>query len=183
MTAKINPKIIILLNWELDNINSYLQEGLEYYSDKIEQADDKQEFPKLSQKGLAVGSFRYFRRSVLCELNSLVEEYLLFFSTDLAEEIAFFQNSNLKKSRGKSINIISSKYDLDLSLLPGYHDVEEMKEIVNGLKHRGGFDFTDFSKQIPIIKTVNDDADSLSRMMQSVDQFLKALVQKVLETK
>jgi len=111
-------------------------------------------------------------------LNSLVEQYLLFFSTDFTEEIAFFRNSNLKRSRSQSASILLSKYGLNISNLSGFLDVNELKEIVNGLKHRGGFDFTDFSSSIPVFKTISDDTDTLKRLYQGVEQFLKALTQK-----
>jgi hypothetical protein len=181
MESKINPKIEILLNWELENINFYLLEGIKHYVNRIEQANDDLKLPKLSEKELDIGSFRYFRRSVLYELNSLVEQYLLFFSTDFSEEISFFQNSNLKRSRAQSVKILSKMYGLDVSLLPGFREVEELKEIVNGLKHRGGFDFTDFSKSVPEFRVVKDDTDNLINIQQNVEQFLQMLTQKIIK--
>jgi hypothetical protein len=156
-----------------------LLEGIKHYTQKIEQADDDLKLPKLSDKDLSIGSFRYFRRSVLYELNSLVEQFLLFYSTDFSEEIASFQKSNLKRSRAQSAKIISEITGLDLSLLQGFHEVEELKEIVNGLKHRGGFDFTDFSKSVPVFRMVKDDIDNLMRIQQGVEQYLIQLTQKL----
>jgi hypothetical protein len=72
-------------------------------------------------------------------------------------------------------------YGLDVSLLPGFREVEELKEIVNGLKHRGGFDFTDFSKSVPEFRVVKDDTDNLIRIQQNVGQFLQMLTQKIIK--
>jgi len=50
MSIKINPKVELLINWELDNIFAYLHEGIEYYITRIEKANNDLKLPKLSEK-------------------------------------------------------------------------------------------------------------------------------------
>jgi hypothetical protein len=170
-----------LLDWETQNIDAYLKEGISHYVDKINSSNDEDKLPRLNEKELAIGSFRYFRRSVLYELNALVEHWLLTFSSDI-EDGTYFDNDNLKRTRSQSIKIIREKYSIDFSLIPGNQNVEKLKGIVNSLKHRGGYDFTDFSKSIPEIRFAIEDVNTLKTLLNDVIEFLKTILDKILDT-
>lgn len=176
----MHPKIEILLEWELDTIESYFRNGLQFHIEQIKSADDTFSLPKLSAKDLAIGAFGYFRKSILYELNALVEHYLLMGADNGA---GLLSNSNLKRSRAECIGIIKDEYNIDISCLRGYKEIKELYSTVNAIKHRGGFDFTDFSKPIPEFKMVRDDIDVLKALKGGTYTFIKELVNAILLVK
>ena len=173
----MHKKAEILLNWDLETIEYYFQNGLNYYLELF-----KKKFPDnperiIGEKDYAIGSFKYFKRSVLYELNSLVEEWLLMASTNDGD---FFDNNNLKRTRADSAKNIRLKYNIELDRITGFNEVEQIKKTVNSLKHRGGFDFTDYSKGIPEFKSVKDDIDSIKLFKDSTFRFLKELINVII---
>lgn len=173
----MHTKIDILLDWEINTLENYFQKNLDFYIQEISVADDTLNFPKLSNKYLAIGAFGYFRQSVLYELNALVEHYLLMGADDGS---GLLSNENLKRSRAESIKTISVKYKIDISNLPGYTEVKKLYSTVNALKHRGGFDFTNFSRSIPEFKRVDDNIETLKLFKDASFKFVKELVNSIL---
>ena len=169
----MHKKSDILLDWEINTIDYYFQTGLSYYSDLLQERFPENEESIIGEKEYAIGSFQYFRRSILYELNALIEHWLLYASTNEGD---FFDNSNLKRSRASSDKIIKQKYNIELEKISGFKEVELIRETVNSLKHRGGFDFTDYSKGIPEFKTVNDDIERLKVLKDAAIRFIKELV-------
>ena len=55
-----------------------------------------------------------------------------------------------------------------------------MYSTVNALKHRGGFECTDFQKSIPQIKTVESDINTVEVIKDGVFEFLTAFIITVL---
>ena len=174
----MHPKLDILLTWEIDTIDFYFEKGLANFIHVYNNANDEMKFPKLSDKSLAIGAFRYFRQSVLYELNAMVEHYLQIAST--GDESILLSNKLLKRGRSESIKIIFEKYNIDIQNLAGYSSIKALYSIVNALKHRGGYEQTDFSGKIPRIKSVNSDIDSLREIKEASYQFVKSLVNSIL---
>ncbi len=140
----MHPKTDILLKWHRDSIEFYFNHGFDFYLNLIDSADETMNLPNLSNRDLAVGSFRFFKNSIFYELNAMVEEYFLYAASKT--ESFLETNSNLKKNRSECIRLIYEKYKIDIQNLPGNSEIMELYSIVNGLKHRGGMDFSDFSR-------------------------------------
>ena len=169
----MHNKSDILLNWEIETIEYYFQNGITYYSTLLQKKFKENAEQIIGEKEYAAGSFQYFRRSVLYELNALIEQWILTASTNDGD---FFDNKNLKRSRANSVKILKQRYNIELEKISGFTEVELIRTIVNSLKHRGGFDFTDYSKGLPEFKTVNDDIQHLSVLMKAAIKFIKELI-------
>lgn len=172
----MHHKSNILLNWEIETIEYYFANGLKYYSNLIKK-DFSDDGKIIGEKEYVVGSFQYFRRSILYELNAMIEQWLLYASSIDGE---FFDNKNLKRTRAKSVQIIKERYKIELSNISEFENVEMIRRTVNALKHRGGFDFTDFSKDIPEFKSVKDDIRHLETLKNSAIKFIKELIATIL---
>jgi hypothetical protein len=172
----MHHKSEILLNWEIDTLEYYFANGMNYYS-KLLQNDFVDDGKIMGEKEYLSGSFQFFRRSVFYELNSMIELWLLNASTKDGE---FFDNKNLKRTRAKSIQIIKERYKIELNQISEFENVEIIRKTVNSLKHRGGFDLTDFSKGIPEFKSVKDDINHLKILKEAAIKFLKELVADIL---
>lgn len=173
----MHNKSDILLNWEIETIEYYFQNGLTYYSTLLQKKFKENAEQIIGEKEYASGSFQYFRRSVLYELNALIEQWILTASTNYGD---FFDNKNLKRSRANSVKILKQKYNIELEKISGFTEVELIRTTVNSLKHRGGFDFTDYSKGLPEFKTVNDDIQHLTVLMKAAIKFIKELIAVVI---
>ena len=172
----MHHKSDILLNWEIETIEYYFANGMNHYSNLLKK-DFVDDGKIIGEKEYLAGSFQFFRRSVFYELNSMIELWLLNASTEDGE---FFENKNLKRTRAKSVQIIKEKYKIELNQISEFENVEIIRKTVNSLKHRGGFDLTDFSKGIPEFKSVKDDINHLKTLKDSAIKFLKELVAVIL---
>ena len=173
----MHPKSDILLKWELDTIEYYFHNGLNYYTELIQGEFSEDPNHIIGVKEYAIGSFKYFRRSVLYELNALIEQWLLIASS---EDGQFFHNQNLKRTRSNTVKTIKQKYVIELDKISGFHGTEMIRKTVNSIKHRGGFDFTDYSKGIPEFKSVKDDIEHLKELKDSAFKFLKELIDVII---
>ena len=173
----MHPKADILLNWELKTIYYYFQNGLNYYTELLQKEFTENPSQIIRERDYAIGSFKYFRRSVLYELNALIEQWLL---TASSEDGDFFENTNLKRTRRNSVNIIRQKYNIELDKISGFHETDTIRKTVNSLKHRGGFDFTDYSKGIPEFKSVEDNIEHLKVLKDSTFKFVKELIDVII---
>ncbi|MBX2925155.1 MAG: hypothetical protein KF746_23340 [Chitinophagaceae bacterium] len=174
----MHPKLDILLKWEIDTIDFYFENGLANFIKEINNADDTMILPDLSNKDLAIGSFRYFRQSVLYELNALVEHFLQIAAA--SDDALLKSNKNLKRSRNESVKIIMEKYNISIQNLTGYAEIKVLYSTVNALKHRGGFEYTDFSKIIPEFKIADCEINTLKELKAATFQFMKELVNSIL---
>lgn len=174
----MHPKANILLQFEIDTIEYYFKNSLAYFDELIQKKslDDNNE--PFSEMDKIIGSFRYFRRSILYELNGLIEHWLLIASSPYGD---FFDNKNIKRSRASSIKIIEEKYSIDISKIKGFDEVEILKNNVNGLKHRGGFDFTDYSLEIAEFKSINDDIEHITFLKNETSKFILKLINKIIK--
>ena len=73
----MHPKADILLNWELETIDYYFQNGLNYYMGLLQKEFTENPSQIIGERDYSIGSYKYFRRSVLYELNALIEQWLL----------------------------------------------------------------------------------------------------------
>ncbi len=173
----MHHKADILLKWEIDTIEYYFQNGLKYYTELLQSEFSENPKQIIGEKDYAIGSFKYFRRSVIYELNALIEQWLL---TASSEDGDFFDNTNLKRTRANSVKIIQDKYAIELEKISGFHETETIRRTVNSLKHRGGFDFTDYSRGIPEFKSIKDDIDYLEGLKDSAFKFIKELIDVII---
>ncbi|WP_139058998.1 hypothetical protein [Polaribacter vadi] len=107
----------------------------------------------------------------------MIEHWLLIASSPYGE---FFDNKNLKRTRTNSISIIEKKYSLELKNMQGYDEVEIIKNSVNGLKHRGGFNFTDYSLGIPEFRSINDDIEHIKKLKNQSTVFIIELINTII---
>jgi len=173
----MHHKSDILLNWEIETIEYYFANGLKYYTDLMKKDFPNDEGKFIGEKDYVIGSFQYFRRSVFYELNAMIEQWLLNASSNDGE---FFDNKNLRRTRAKSVQIIKEKYKIELNDISEFENVEVIRKTVNSLKHRGGFDMTDFSKGIPEFKSVKDDISHLETLKNSAIKFIRELIAVIL---
>ena len=173
----MNKKSHILLDWEIATIDYYFKNGLLHFHELLQKDFPEKEELIIGERDYAIGSFRYFRRSVLYELNALIENWLLYASSTDGD---FFDNNNLRRSRGNSVKFIKQKYDIELEKINGFDKVEMVRVTVNSLKHRGGFDFTDYSKGIPEFKIVNDDIEQLETLKEGIFDFIRKLINEII---
>ncbi|AOW18407.1 hypothetical protein LPB03_13505 [Polaribacter vadi] len=173
----VHKKANILLQFEIDTIEFYFQNSHLYFQNLIQKKSliDKNE--PFSEMDKVIGSFQYFRRSILYELNAMIEHWLLIASSPYGE---FFDNKNLKRTRTNSISIIEKKYSLELKNMQGYDEVEIIKNSVNGLKHRGGFNFTDYSLGIPEFRSINDDIEHIKKLKNQSTVFIIELINTII---
>ncbi len=173
----MHKKANILLQFEIDTIEFYFQNSHLYFQNLIQKKSliDKNE--PFSEMDKVIGSFQYFRRSILYELNAMIEHWLLIASSPYGE---FFDNKNLKRTRTNSISIIEKKYSLELKNMQGYDEVEIIKNSVNGLKHRGGFNFTDYSLGIPEFRSINDDIEHIKKLKNQSTVFIIELINTII---
>ncbi len=174
----MHPKLDILLSWDIDALDYYFEKGIVKYISEYNDANDEMNLPKLSDKQLAFSAFQFFRQSILYELNALIEHYLQIASA--GDEPILLSNSLLKRGRSESIKTIYERYNIDITNLTGYSDIKKLYSMVNALKHRGGFQPTDFSKVIPQFKHVSIDFDSLKELKESSFSFIRSLVNAIL---
>jgi hypothetical protein len=178
----LHKKNDILLKWEKENIDYFISVNLEFYNQLIDNAKfDFPELPNLNERTKALGSFRYFKNSVLYELNALVELYLIWAAADGA---LGSKKVNLSRTRAEASNIILEKYNIKISDLPCFSDIRKLYSAVNANKHRGGFDFP-ISRQIlgstiQEHKTVEFHIEEMLNVKESAFTFLDALVNMIL---
>jgi hypothetical protein len=173
----MHKKADIILGWEIEDLEYYIQNGLKYNIEilKKDYADTKDRIR--GEKEQATASFRIYKRSILYELNALIEHWLLFASSD---DGTFFDDNNLKRSRSDSIKIISIKYQIPLNTISCFEEIELIKTMVNSLKHRGGYSFTDYSEAGNKFNSVNDSIEHILYLKESAFKFIKELISAII---
>lgn len=178
----LHKKNDVLLRWEKENIEYFISINLDFYTDLINNAKiNFPELPYLDERTNAIGSFRYFKNSVLYELNALVELYLVWAA---AEGALAIKKANLNRTRAEASNIILEKYNIKISNIPGFDDIRRLYKIVNALKHRGGIDFPNstsiLGSTILEFNTVEFETEEILNIKNRVFIFLDAFVNMIL---
>jgi hypothetical protein len=178
----LHKKNDILLRWEKENIEYFISVTMKFYKELIDNAKfDFPELPNLDERSKALGSFRYFKNSVLYELNALVELYLIWAAADGGIST---KKVNLIRTRAEASNIIHEKYNIKISDLPGFSDIRKLYSAVNANKHRGGIDFpisrNILGSTIQETKTLDFHIEEILNLKESVFTFLEALVNMIL---
>ena len=167
----------IILGWEIEDLDNYIQNGLKYYIEILKKDYVDSTDRIRGEIHHASASFRYFRRSILYELNALIEHWLLFASSD---DGTFFDDNNLKRSRSNSIEKISIKYQIPLDTISCFEEIKLIKEMVNSLKHRGGHSFTDYSETLIKFNSVDDSIEHILYLKESAFKFIKELISAII---
>lgn len=167
----------IILIWEIEDLDNYIQNGIKYFIDNVNKDYADSNSRIRGEKEQAEASFRFFRRSILYELNALIEHWLLIASSD---DGAFFDVNNLKRSRIDSVKFINTKYKISLKAISGFKEIELIKDIVNSLKHRGGYSIPDNSKVLVEFKSVEDSIEHILYLKESAFKFIKELISVII---
>lgn len=175
----MHKKADIILGWEIEDLEYYIQNGFNNYIEIINKDYGDSKDRIRGEMEQAQASFRFYRRSILYELNALIENWLLIASSD---DGAFFDANILKRSRSDSVKIINTKYQIPLKAISGFEEIELINEIVNSLKHRGGYSFPDNSNAFVEFKSVEDSIEHILYLKESAFKFIKELISAIIIT-
>jgi hypothetical protein len=75
---------------------------------------------------------------------------------------------------------ISIKYQIPLNTISCFEEIELIKTMVNSLKHRGGYSFTDYSEAGNKFNSVNDSIEHILYLKESAFKFIKELISAII---
>lgn len=178
-------KLNILIKWELQTIEYALSNFLSYAEKAAKKASvqgDNGFNPDglMTEAELAKGARILVLNSVLYEMNALMEWVLFVLGNwDLPPEKRSTPSA-FKRSRSQLIREVEGYFEIALKNLPGYADVERLKDEVNALKHRGGMiPHGDRSNPYPMSMSVQMSREKAMQYLQSTELFLNALWAKI----
>ncbi|MBI5965317.1 MAG: hypothetical protein HY863_17715 [Chloroflexi bacterium] len=122
-------------------------------------------------------------RAALNELNSTVEyELKLVASFTLSKQTGKPLSKSWQKDRDGAVKVIENSYALKLLNLPGYAEVEKVRNIINAYKHDDGYSRKDYEmiyddgeNFAEIQKRYKLDVDDVLRCIDSAKDFVQAL--------
>lgn len=178
-------KYNVWIKWELSTIRYLFETVLPHLHDlaTVAQSEDSSHFNEdgtFTKFSLALGAREMTLDAVMYELNALVEYMLLAFAGSALPSEERLTPEALRKSRKSLAATVGQYYEVDLSKLPGYSLVEELREEVNALKHRGGLLMPQPTPMgIPIIQRVEKNQHKVESYLTATEQFLLGLCERV----
>ena len=182
----------IVLGFELDAIKHFLTNTLEGVDTQIAHVFRQEEagefeahlddfsnalFSPLEQEAIAI-------RAVLYEINALVEWELLGIANDAYVSpgdkdsgILFTKDASI----GKVCQLIEKHYQIALSDVPGWNEVQRTRQTVNAFKHSKGFKDCRRDPEAKVLDRFEPTRESAYGAIDGAEIFLRALWKKLKE--
>ncbi len=171
----------IWVRWELDTIRQFMKVLLPYIENLAKDAATESNTGlhsdgSLSKHEIFLGTRRIVLNAVLYELNSLIEYSLLALVSRTLSPTKRFTSGAMGEFRSVLVNAVEREYGIQLLTLPGYQLVDELREAVNSLKHRGGLDLAEpDSMGIPVLTHAEVSQQKAESYLEAVQDFLLSL--------
>jgi len=178
-------RIDIWIKWELDTIRYFMDVLLPQLDDCTKQALTEGDTGfgndgSLSKQNLALGARQIVLKAVLYELNALTEYLLLAFANRALPPGESLTPEAMRRSRSVLVRTIEQFYEIQLSGLPGYQMIDELRETVNALKHRGGLGLPEPGPMgIPVLTNPEISQEKVELYLRATRDFLLSLWQIV----
>ena len=136
-------RLEVMIGWELDTIEYALRKFIADADAATAAARIKGKVGfkadgALDEEDLAIGARSLVINSAMYELNAVTEWILLAMANWAASEETRKSGSAMRRPRAQLVQSVERYFELSLQSLPGYAEVETLREEVNALKHRGG---------------------------------------------
>lgn len=174
-------RIDIWIEWAIQPIRCFLEEVPSYFEQRAisERATGEADFlpdGRLGKAQVYAAARSLSLAAVIAQLNALVDEVLLMLASRVVPPEWAMTPRALSRTRRQLLDAIEQRFRVDMASLPGWHRVEAVREDGNSLKHRGGLSFPESGPAgIPIIRSVNLEADTLRQAVEEVRTWLVAL--------
>lgn len=169
------------IGWEIQPIERFLEEVPSFFEKRaVELARTEVDWltpdGRLSESQVCVGARSLALAAAAYHLNALVDWVLLALTTrTLPPEVGLTADA-LSRSRAQLIKSIENEYKIDVRTLPGWDQVESLREDTNALKHRGGSSLPGpTSLGIPLFRQVTLNREILRQRIPRVREWLLAL--------
>ncbi|HBI24344.1 MAG TPA: hypothetical protein DDX84_09150 [Nitrospiraceae bacterium] len=176
----MSGRIDIWIAWGLQPIRCFLEE-VPFHFEQRAAAVAKTEpdlLPdgQLGQREVYTAARNLSLAAVLERLNALVDEVLLMLAGRLLPPEWALTNHAMSRTLKQLLDAIARKYDVDVASLPGWSQVEAIREGANSLKHRGGILLPEpGALGLPVHRSVTLDVESLRQTIYDVSSWLSAL--------
>ncbi len=175
---------------KLDNARMFVERAFNVHDDYVRIAKGDYEFPEGMQGEMlyenALDTLMAYQdivlRAAFNEINAIVEyELKLIASTTLSQETGKSLQESWYRDRKKAVRKIECSYDIKLSELSGYQDVELVRKTINAYKHDKGYSENEYellvnhdSIHAEIQKKYELDID-IENCIESAKAFIRAL--------
>lgn len=179
----MRSRIDIWIEWGIQPIRCFLEEVPFHFEQLAASADVVMEpdfLPdgRLGKRDIFNSARALSLVAVVERLNALVDEVLLVLASSILHPHWSLTSRAMSRSRKQLLDAIAHEYGVDVANLPGWSQVEAIREDANSLKHRGGIRMPEDgpgSIGIPIIQRVQLDVDALQGAIEDVRMWLLAL--------
>jgi hypothetical protein len=177
----MSGRVDIFIEWGLQLIQCFLDEAPPYFLQLSEGADDGKEpdfLPdgRLGRRQVYLGARSLASEVVVHQLNALVDQVLLILASWILPPEWAHTADAMSRSRKQLLRALEERYGVNVADLPGWSQVERLREDANSLKHRGGESLPETGPG-GLISTQRADigAETLQKGVEEVRRWLLAL--------
>jgi hypothetical protein len=173
-------RLDLMIHWEIDAIERILDEVPKFLTRRAEKARrlGHSGFPdgKLSDEEAYLAACSLTRASIVYHLNAVIDWFLITLATRILPPEWGLTPQSQSRSRGQLIRAIEGYYKLTAKNLPGWSEVDELREEANALKHRGGDHLPEPSVLgVPLFRGVDTSPETLRARMLATRTWLIAV--------
>ena len=173
----------IFLAWELDPIERFLDEAPAFFEKRADEsgapaAEWMSAEGTLTDAQIYLAARSLSLAAVIYHLNAVVDYALLALATRLLSPERKLTAQALSRSRTQLTRSIEQEYRVHVRFMPGWHQVEQLREDANALKHRGGSTLPEETPMgIPLFRQVEVTPEVLHERLAGAREWLVALWQ------
>lgn len=177
----MSSRIDILIKWGVQPIRCFLEEVPFHFEQRaaaVANAAEPDYLPdgQLGQREVYAAARSLSLASVVERLNALVDEVLLTLASRLLPSEWALTNRAMSRTRKQLLDAIAHESGTDLASLPGWSQVEAIREATNSLKHRGGMSLPEPGPHgVPVFRNAQLEVEALRQSIDDVSAWLLAL--------
>ena len=174
-------RLDLIIHWEIDPIERLLEEippFLAQCAEEARRAGNSGLLPdgRLGDAEIYLAAASLTRGAIIYHLNALVDWCLLALASRLLPPGWALTPRAQSRSRGQLIKTVESHYHIDVKQLPGWDEIDQLREEANALKHRGGSHLPEPSQmRVSIFRRADTTSESLRARLSGTREWLIAL--------
>ena len=174
-------RLDLIIHWEIDPIERLLEEippFLAQCAEEARRAGNSGLLPdgRLGDEEIYLAVASLTRGAIIYHLNALVDWCLLALASRLLPPGWALTPRAQSRSRGQLIKTVESHYHIDVKQLPGWDEIDQLREEANALKHRGGCHLPESSHiGVPMLRHADTSPESLRARLGGTREWLISL--------
>jgi len=176
-------RVDLMIEWEIAAIQRLLDEAPDFLVARAREArvSGRSGFlpdGRMNDEEALLAAASLAREAIIYHLNAVVDWFLLALATRILPHEWGLTPEAQARSRGKLVSAIENHYHLTVKDLPGWGEVDHLREEANALKHRGGSHLPELTSiGVPLFRHVDATQEVLRKRVAGTREWLLNLWQ------